>query len=56
MKNLTWIGIVSVTKLKEVKYEKGLTVGKKKMTELENNYIHRADGSKKWSILITTKL
>lgn len=30
MKNLTWKGITSVTKLKEVKYEKGLKVEKKK--------------------------
>lgn len=53
MKNLTWKNVKSVTKLKEVKYEKGLKVEKKEMQELENTYITRTDGIKKWSVLIT---
>lgn len=56
MKNLTWKGIASVTKLKEVKYEKGLKVEKKEMSKLESNYIHRTEGIKKWSVLITPQL
>ena len=53
MKNLTWKGVKSVTKLKEVKYEKGLTINKKKMKNLEDKYITRTEGIKKWSVLIT---
>ena len=53
MKNLTWKGKKSITKLKEVKYEKGLTVNKKDMKILENNHITRTDGIKKWSVIIT---
>ena len=53
MKNLTWRNTKSVTKLKEVKYEKGLTINKKKMKMLEDKYITRTDGIKKWSVLIT---
>lgn len=53
MKNLTWKGMKSVTKLKEVKYEKGLTVEKEEMKKLEDKYIFRKDGIKKWSIIIT---
>ena len=54
MKNLTWRNTKSVTKLKEVKYEKGLTINKKEMKMLEDKYITRTDGIKKWSVLITT--
>ena len=46
-------GVKSVTKLKEVKYEKGLTIDKKKMKNLEDKYITRTEGIKKWSVLIT---
>ena len=53
MKNLTWKGVKSVTKLKEVKYEKGLTINKKKMKNLEDKNIARTEGIKKWSVLIT---
>lgn len=53
MKNLTWKGIQSVTKLKEVKYEKGLTVGKTEMKRLEEQHIIRTKHIKKWSVLIT---
>ena len=53
MKNLTWRNTKSVTKLKEVKYEKGLTISKKEMKMLEDKYITRTDGIKKWSVLIT---
>ena len=53
MKNLTWKKTNSVTKLKEVKYEKGLTINKKEMKILEDKYITRTDGIKKWSVLIT---
>ena len=53
MKNLTWRNTKSVTKLKEVKYEKGLTINKKEMKMLEDKYITRTDGIKKWSVLIT---
>ena len=53
MKNLTWRNTKSVTKLKEVKYEKGLTTNKKEMKMLEDKYITRTDGIKKWSVLIT---
>lgn len=53
MKNLTWKNVRSVTKLKEVKYEKGLKVEKKEMQELENRYITRTDGIQKWSVIIT---
>ena len=53
MKNLTWNGVKSVTKLKEVKYEKGLTVNKKEMQELEYKHITRTESIKKWSVLIT---
>ena len=53
MKNLTWRKTKSVTKLKEVKYEKGLTINKKEMKMLEDKYITRTDGIKKWSVLIT---
>ena len=52
-KNLTWRNTKSVTKLKEVKYEKGLTINKKEMKMLEDKYITRTDGIKKWSVLIT---
>ena len=52
MKNLTWNTNKSVTKLKEVKYEKGMKVDKQEMKELENNYITRNDELKKWSLLI----
>ena len=53
MKNLTWRNTKFVTKLKEVKYEKGLTINKKEMKMLEDKYITRTDGIKKWSVLIT---
>ena len=53
MKNLTWRNTKSVTKLKEVKYEKGLTINRKEMKMLEDKYITRTDGIKKWSVLIT---
>lgn len=53
MNNLTWKGITSVTKLKEVKYEKGLTLTNKEMKLLENNHIIRTKGLEKWSIIIT---
>lgn len=52
MKNLTWKNNLSVTKLKTVKYEKGLTVNKKEMKELEEKHIIRNKDLKKWSILI----
>lgn len=51
MKNLNWKGMKSVTKLKEVKYEKGLTVEMSEMKKLEDKYIFRKDGIKKWSII-----
>ena len=47
MKNLTWKSNKSVTKLKEVKYEKGMKVEKQEMKELENNYIIRDEELKK---------
>ena len=53
MKNLTWKGVKSITKLKEVKYEKGLTIDKKEMKKLEEKYLARTEGIKKWSVLIT---
>lgn len=53
MKNLTWKGVKSVTKLKEVKYEKGITLSNREMKELEKNHIKRTTGLEKWSILIT---
>lgn len=53
MKNLTWKEIKSVTKLKKVKYDKGLSVDKKEMKELEFQYISRNEALKKWSIIIT---
>ncbi len=53
MKNLTWKGNKSVTKLKKTKYEKGLTVNKKEMKKLENDYITRTEYIKKWSVIIT---
>lgn len=53
MKSLTWKGNKSVTKLKETKYEKGLTVNKKEMKELETNYITRTENIKKWSVIIS---
>lgn len=53
MKNLTWKEKKSVTKLKEVKYEKGLTVDKKEMNKLEKKHIFRKNSIKKWSVLIT---
>ena len=46
-------GVKSVTKLKKVKYEKGLTLTNDEMKKLEKNHIIRTDGLKKWSILIT---
>ena len=49
MKNLTWESIKSITKLKEVKYQKGLTISKKEMKQLENKYITRTENIKKWS-------
>lgn len=54
MKNLTWKGTKSVTKLKEVKYEKGLKIGKKQMKELEEKYITRTAGIEKWSVIIAS--
>lgn len=45
--------VKSVTKLKEVKYEKGLTVNKKEMQKLECKHITRTEGIKKSSVLIT---
>ena len=56
MKNLTWKGVKSITKLKEVKYEKGLTIDKKEMKKLEEKYLTRTEGIKKWSVLITPEL
>ena len=53
MKNLTWKEVKSITKLKEVVHKKGLTVDKKEMKELEEQYIIRTEGIKKWSVLIT---
>lgn len=53
MKNLTWKGIQSVTKLKEIKYEKGLTIAKKEMKMLEERHIIRTKHIKKWSVFIT---
>lgn len=53
MKNLTWKNKKSITKLKEVKYEKGLVVTKKEMRELEKKHIFRTDKIKKWSLIIT---
>ncbi|MDE5553126.1 MAG: hypothetical protein K2I67_01115, partial [Malacoplasma sp.] len=53
MRNLTWKGKKSITKLKEVKYEKGLTVKKCEMKQLEKEYIVRTEGIEKWSVLIT---
>ncbi len=53
MKNLTWEDNKSVTKLKEVKYEKGLTINKKEMKKLEKDYITRTEGIQKWSVIIT---
>ena len=53
MKNLTWKGVKSITKLKEVVHKKGLTVDKKEMRKLEEQYIIRTEGIKKWSVLIT---
>ena len=52
MKNLTWKGVKSVTKLKEVKYEKGLTINKKKMKNLEDKYITRTEGIKNGVFLL----
>ena len=53
MRNLTWKGIKSVTKLKKTKYEKGLSVQKSEMKKLEEKHILRKEGIKKWSIIIT---
>lgn len=53
MKNLTWNNEKSVTKLKVKKYEKGLTVKKEEMIELEHKHICRKDSIKKWSVIIT---
>lgn len=53
MKNLTWKDEKSITKLKEVKYEKGLSVEKKEMEELEEQHITRHEKLKKWSLVIT---
>ncbi|HIT38257.1 MAG TPA: ISAzo13 family transposase, partial [Candidatus Onthousia faecipullorum] len=53
MRNLTWKGVKSVTKLKEVKYQKGLTIDKKEMKKLEDEYIIRTESIKKWSVIIT---
>ena len=53
MKNLTWKNVLSITKLKEVKYEKGLTVSKNEMKRLEAHHIFRAKHIKKWSVIIT---
>ena len=53
MKNLTWKNVKSVTKMKEVKFEKGLRVEKQEMKHLEENHIFRTEGIKKWSVLIT---
>lgn len=53
MTNLTWKNVKSVVKLKQVKYEKGLKVDKKEMAKLENDYITRTDGIRKWGVLIS---
>lgn len=53
MQNLTWKNKKSITKLKEIKYEKGLTVNKKEMLELEQRHILRNETIKKWSLIIT---
>lgn len=53
MKNLTWKNTKSVTKLKNVKYEKGLKVEKIEMQKLEIKHITRIEGIKKWSVVIT---
>jgi len=53
MKNLTWKGTKSITKLKERKYDKGMKVEKREMLELEKNHITRNERLKKWSVLIT---
>lgn len=54
MKNLTWKGTKSITKLKEGKYDKGMKVDKNEMLELEKNYITRNEKLKKWSVLISS--
>lgn len=53
MKNLTWKNVLSVTKLKKVKYEKGLSVNKSEMSQLEQQHITRTECIKKWSVIIT---
>ncbi len=53
MKNLTWKENISVTKLKTVKYEKGLKIEKHEMEELEQRHISRNEMLKKWSVVIT---
>ena len=53
MKNLTWKNTKSVTKLKNVNYEKGLKVEKNEMQKLEIKHITRTEGIKKWSVIIT---
>lgn len=47
MKNLTWKNVLSVTKLKKVKYEKGLSVNKSEMSQLEQQHITRTECIKK---------
>lgn len=52
MKNLTWKGVCSVTKIKEVKYPKGIKVVKKEMEKLEKKHITREKLIRKWYALI----
>ena len=47
MKNLTWKNFLYVTKLKKVKYEKGLSVNKSEMSQLEQQHITRTECIKK---------
>jgi transposase len=53
MQNLTWNNVNSITKICEVKYEKGLKIEKKEMNQLEEKHIFREEGLEKWSIVIT---
>lgn len=52
MKNLTWKGNKSITTLKKVKYEKGMTINKKDMLQIEKQHISRKFGIEKWSVFI----
>lgn len=54
MRNLTWNNVKAKVKFINVEYEKGLTIDKKEMKKLEEQYIIRNQKIQKYSIVISS--